>query len=778
MVRYRIAVLVAVLGLSAVLATQLGNLHLDIRRRANLPDDHPYVQIQHRISDLFGGESIVIIGVIAKRGDVYEPAMLGKVQRITDRLRASPSVIEPSLFSLTAPAVRAAELDSAGVLHIEPLVPEGPPDGRMATRLRERLRDDARLRENLVSADGSATVIVVDFDDRIKDADLTAFVEHAVAPERDDSVVIALAGAPILRRELARYTAMMTLLFPVAVLIIGLVHYQAFRTVQGMFLPLATALLSVIWPLGIMALLDVPIDTWSVLTPVLILAIAAGHAVQILKRYYEEYARIRDGTEAVVRSLVAVGPVMLTAGLIAAAGFASLTTFGITSVRAFGLLLACGIVSALIIEMTFTPACRSLLPPRRPELLGEARAGWLDRGLEAVGRVAIGHPRRVLGVAVVGALGAGLGMVALRVDNSFRFWFSPTSQVRIDDALLNARLPGTATLRILIEGERDGVLLEPAVLRAMSDLQAEMRREPHLGGVSSIADHVRRVHRAMHGGDAAYDTIPDDRRLVGEYVFLYEAAAGVDGLGAFIDSQHRNAVIRALSKSDSAAFSHALLRRLQEYAAERFAGLPVRVGIAGGTLGVQTALNDVVVREKAINVVQVAAIIFVLCAIVLRSVVGALLVLVPLALSVVVNLGLMGWAGIWLDMSTAAMTAMGVSLGADFAIYLLFRVREELGAESSLEAALATSLRTSGKAICYVSTAVVVGYLTLCFSGFSVWVRLATLTSLTVALSAAATCIILPALLVLARPTFLTRRLGQPAMEARWRYARGRAPAT
>ena len=107
-------------------------------------------------------------------------------------------------------------------------------------------------------------------------------------------------------------------------LIIGLVHYEAFRTVQAMLLPLVTALLSVVWALGIMGWLGLPMDTWSAMTPVLILAIAAGHAVQILKRYYEEYARCGDSAEAVVRSLVAVGPVMLTAGLIAAAGFASL----------------------------------------------------------------------------------------------------------------------------------------------------------------------------------------------------------------------------------------------------------------------------------------------------------------------------------------------------------------------------------------------------------------------------------------------------------------------
>ncbi len=757
-VRHRVMVVASVLAITAGLAAQLGSLHLDIRRRANLPDGHPYVQIQNRISDLFGGEAIVIIGVIARTGDVFQPEILAKVRRITDRLAASPNVIVPSLFSISAPYVKAVVTGENGAMRIEPLFPAAAPTAADIARARERIAADPLLRGNLVSSDQRAAMIVADFDDRIRDVDLAALIEQAVAPERDDDVTIALAGAPILRRELARYTAMMAFLFPLAVVIIGLVHYEAFRTLQAMLLPLVTAVLSVVWALGIMGLLGLPMDTWSAMTPVLILAIAAGHAVQLLKRYYEEYGRVGDSREAVVRSIAAVGPVMVTAGLIAAAGFASLASFGIVSVRAFGILLAAGIVSALIIELTFTPACRSMLrPPRRRELLREGGTRRLDRGLEALARVAIGRPRTVVAITCAAVLTAGVGTLWLRVDNSFRLWFAPGTQVRIDDRLLNDELPGTATLRVLIEGEADDAMLQPAVLEAMSDLQLQMAWTPEIGGITSIVDHVRRMHQAMHDGDPAFFVVPDDPAVIGEYLFLYASAAGPDGLGAFVDARNRSAVIRALSKTDSAAFSRELLARLQAYATSRFAGLPVRVGIAGGTLGVQTAMNDLVVHDKILNMLQVALIILVLCGLVLRSFVGALFVLTPLASASLVILGGMGWTGVWLDMSTAAITAMGVSIGADFAIYLLFRVREELRGGASLEEALRTGLLTSGKAAVYVSSAVVAGYLTLALSGFSVWIRLAVLTSLTVAMSALTTCTLLPALILLTRPRFLSR---------------------
>jgi predicted RND superfamily exporter protein len=187
------------------------------------------------------------------------------------------------------------------------------------------------------------------------------------------------------------------------------------------------------------------------------------------------------------------------------------------------------------------------------------------------------------------------------------------------------------------------------------------------------------------------------------------------------------------------------------------------VHIAGGSLGADTAMNESVVREKIINLIQVAIIIFALSAVVFRSVVAGLIVLTPLAVAVVVNLGMMGWSGTPLSLSTAAITSMAVSIGADFAIYLLFRLREELTRSDSVEVALHTSLLTSGKAIFFVSSAISLGYMVLPFSGFSAWTQLGVLTALMAAVSALATLTIIPALIMTARP-----RMFRVSSEAAW----------
>ncbi len=198
-----------------------------------------------------------------------------------------------------------------------------------------------------------------------------------------------------------------------------------------------------------------------------------------------------------------------------------------------------------------------------------------------------------------------------------------------------------------------------------------------------------------------------------------------------------------------------------------FTGLPVQARVGGGVTNA-IALNETMVRGKTINLIQISLLVLVITSLLLRSIAGGFLVLLPLGTAALVNLGLMGWAGIPLSMGTAAISAMAIGIGADYAVYFLFRVREEFERTGDLRQATAIALVTSGKAIAYVASAVAGGYLCLAFSGFKVHVLLGALVALTMVISSAATVALLPAVILRAPPRFLKRRpapIGRPAAQ-------------
>ncbi len=190
-----------------------------------------------------------------------------------------------------------------------------------------------------------------------------------------------------------------------------------------------------------------------------------------------------------------------------------------------------------------------------------------------------------------------------------------------------------------------------------------------------------------------------------------------------VSADFRTGAIHALSRKDRVAWVEALFAKLRAVAAREFPP-GVRVSIGGGELGQAAANNSTVVRHKLENMGQIGTVIFVLSALVFRSLGAGLLVLAPLVCAALVNLGVMGWIGSWLSFATASYTAMGVSLGADFAIYLLFRLREEVRAGHPLEAAITGTMRSSGRAIFFVASAIAAGNATLLVSDFALWRQL------------------------------------------------------
>src|SRR5262249_48979803 len=140
-VRHRVAVVVTVLVITALLATQLRHLRLEIQRRAQLPQDHPYVRVQNRIADLFGGETTIIIGILPKEGDIFTPEILRKIVRVTRRLESTRGLVRSNLSSIAAEHVKIIRGTSDG-MDVQPLLTDLPEDPNALQELRKRVLSD------------------------------------------------------------------------------------------------------------------------------------------------------------------------------------------------------------------------------------------------------------------------------------------------------------------------------------------------------------------------------------------------------------------------------------------------------------------------------------------------------------------------------------------------------------------------------------------------------------------------------------------------------------
>lgn len=767
-IHYRLPVVLAILALTGFLGSNIANLKIDMDPDIWAPQAHPYVKATKSLEEVFGGRNFTVIGVVPKQGDIYQPAILAKVQRIQAGIEAIPEAIRHNVVSLAARQAKEIKGTAEG-MEVRSMMETIPQTPEEIARLKAAVATSPIYINALVSPDGKTAAIIADFKinkDNPSYSALYQSIRKVTDLERDATVDIHLGGLPVQLAWFEFHMMKMPIFFGIALLIIMAIQYWSFRSFQGMLLPILTALLSVTWGLGLMGLLDVHMDGMNTTTPILIMAVAAGHAIQILKRYYEEFQRLSAANSqgatpkqiskaAVIASLTQVGPAMITAGMIATITFLSLTTAGISVVRHFGVFAGLGVFGALVLEMTLIPALRSWLPaPKIRETESERQIGLLDRGLAKLSAALVGgRAPWILGIALLLIAVAFVGTTRLYTDNSLKRYNSENSEVRHDDTVLNDRMAGSDSIFFLIEGATQDSIKNPQVLQGMATLQAFLEQQPHVGKTQSLADLIKRMNMAMHGDDPAYNVIPTQRDLIAQYLFLYSTSGDPQDFDNFVDNDYQKAVVWVYLKDDSTAYAEHLYHEAQKIIATSF---PPDVTVRfGGSLPQTIAINEVLTHGKFANMAQMVLVVFLLSSLALRSFVGGLFVAAPLVMIILANFGLMGWIGAPLDMGTATTAAMAIGIGADYELYLLFRFREELARGLNLSDATRTSLLTSGKAILFVAFSVAGGYAVLLASDFGFYTRLSIMVISTMLMSALSALIFLRAMMVIFKPRFI-----------------------
>ncbi|HEY5281548.1 MAG TPA: MMPL family transporter, partial [Polyangia bacterium] len=556
-------VIAVVMAITLTLGFFITRLRLMLDIDSQIPPGHPLVIVGQRVEKLFGGKYMTVVGFYPASGTVYTPQILAKVKRVTEALAALPGIKEGSVLSLMSPRVKDVH-SSEEALEITPLAGKVPETDAEMAAFRERVKANAFLTSLMVSDDGRATSILADFDDFEKAGgakNLYGRIENIVAPERENGLEILPAGAVTILYWLLVYTRRVAALFVLALAMIGYLHYRAFRTLQGMIVPLVTAIMGVIWALGLMGLIGAPMDPWNIMTPILLLAIGAGHSVQILKRFYEEYARVKEARpdltsvehnrHAVIEATVKVGLVMLAAGTIASLSFGSLAAFGLPSIKNFGLCTAFGILAALTVEMTFIPAIRVLMSPPSPrQTEREKREEYFDPILEKLASIVRnGRERPIFWVFVCLIVVALVGVRRLDTNNSLGAQFFEANVPVHGFRMADSRLAGTRVIQVLIEGNAPDTIKNPDVLRRIDELGTFIAKQPlPIGKVVSIVDLLKQMSRVMDNGGPG--TLPDSVQGVAQYLLLYSMGGDEEDLSRLVDRDFQRAVITIYLRTD------------------------------------------------------------------------------------------------------------------------------------------------------------------------------------------------------------------------------------
>ncbi|RMF09264.1 MAG: RND family transporter [Candidatus Neomarinimicrobiota bacterium] len=735
--------------LTLIFLWKIPDLRLDPSLNSLAPQDHPIVKTMEKIDHLFGGSAIVVVAV--ESDSLLTRPVLEKYEALQDSLE-NLDVVETVTSLYTATSI----VSSDEGFSIEPVLSDYPDSSAQIDSLKAVLLNRSQVVGTILSRDFRMMSFICRLNSTFEfdELALARRIEHIVrsfkGPEK-----IYYSGLPLTRADVTNQMRHdLKGFMPYGMILMILLLSLAFRSWLGVFLPLGVVILSSIWTFGLMAWLDVSLPFTGILIPVMLIAIANDYGIHIIAHYYE-FTRMNPTADrlSVIRKTVKnVNMPIFLAGITTVIGFLSLLGHVLPKAQEMGWEMSFGILASFVFSIVLIPAALTIAP--RPLYLKHPTSmERMNRFLHAWGHFFVRFNRLTILGTVLVVLAAALGIQYIQVDANPDHYYKKNARIRMHNEAIARAFGGSIQISVLVEGS----MLDPENLRIVEDLESHLAQNQLVTQTVSIVDVLKKMNRAFHDDDPAFAVIPDDSDLVSQFLFLYSLTGDESDLDPFLDDleqpQHAQILAR-LNRIQTMSIAD-LVEDLQDYIrANYYDRGQIEVAGPASLLGV---LSRMIVKGQIISLGISTLIIFLLMALVFRSLVGGLLSIVPLGSAILIQFGVMGFGGIELTISTAMLSSILVGIGIDYTVHFLWHLREHIREGLDLEEAIFTTLRVSGKGIVYNALSVILGFSVLLYSNFLPVNIFGGLIVMSIFICLLGALTVLPALISLFQPKFLYR---------------------
>ena len=332
-----------------------------------LPARHEYIVNYNRMKQTFGGANVVTMAleVTDEHGDVFTYDTLQKIVHVTEEVDLITGVNHYQVASMAHPKIRRIRTTAGGLIKSEPVLPKDlPKESEALKQLREESFNNDIVYGTYLSTDGRAALILAGFDEeRLNYVDIHTRLQALKADiEQDGKTKLYIAGEPMLKGWIYYYSRELKIIFGVTGLVMVALLWIHFGSLTGVVVPTLGTALSALWGLGFVGWMHFNLDPLILVVPILISARTASHCVQLMERYYDEI-RIGREKEAAVR--VAMGELILPAGLGILADAMALLTLALSSmplIAKLGYYCAFWGASNLVTVTVLVPLVMSVLP--------------------------------------------------------------------------------------------------------------------------------------------------------------------------------------------------------------------------------------------------------------------------------------------------------------------------------------------------------------------------------------------------------------------------------
>ncbi len=737
---YTWQVIVFILSVSVVAAYYLPDLRLEITAEGMMVKDDPSRVFYEKALQTFGSDNVTII--YFEDENLFERNKLLALQKAVKQLDKSPLIDRTvSLFSVRHIYTRD------GFTYTDPYFKRIPETQAEIDDVTRAAKLNPLVVKNIISENGKSMAINVFLNpsenQKNFDASVNKTITDALQPLQGQFSRIFYIGDPYVRDGLTtRIKDDLQNIIPVSVILLVLSFAIVLRQFKASFIPLLTSSVSIVWTLGLMAALDIPINVMTSIIPALLIIIGSTEDIHLLAE-----SGLVNGDEASKRASfermadnmwLAVLLTFITTYL----GFLSISLGNLDLLQQFGLVASTGLVINFLITVLMVPLLLKLfdfsLIKRRNSQISSKN---LFRDI-AVGiyQFAVDYQKfsrlLILAVVIVSVYFAS----RINVNNNVMDYFDSHEDIIVNAETLHENLSGIQTFSIVLSGSQ-GAFLQVPYLQDIWDLQDFLRDTGYFDSSFSFADFIGVIHAGLDSEWSDLIYLPSRNEVVREYMSLMDQSA-VKSFVSSDFSQTRLLVRHNMTSSDELARA---IKSIESYA-QSWMDPNLQINVTGENY-LNSQATDYLAKGQYQSLALILSAIFLIVSGLFMNIKAGLIAVLANLLPIVVLFGVMGWQGIAINTGTSMVAAISLGVCVDYTMHFMVRYQRLSKRHNKLKNPLYETFREESVPIMSTALALSAGFLTLSLSDFPPVAQFGQLSALVVIVALFSTFIVTALLL-------------------------------
>lgn len=562
-------------------------------------------------------------------------------------------------------------------------------------------------------------------------------------------------------------------------LILALVIWLFTRSFSAVVWSLLLIVTSVIWTLGFTGWLGVQITVFVVLTVMLILTVGVCDATHIFSGYILARREGQDKWGAVRQVYRSSSRAIMLTCVTNCVGMLACVIVPIARVQVFGLMSAAGVFMAFVFTMFILPLMLDLWAPRMAAVpaSGMARkglgrlvpdfAGSIQSLLERAFRLVQKNPVAVVLPFLAVFLITLYGATKVKVDTNFSTQFAEGSPFRNSVSVVDKYMVGSQNMEIFLDLKKTDAFQDPFVLQKMEALQKtlESKFPESVVRTQSLVEVVKDASQKMNGGREEAYAIPADRQVLAQTLYLFNNANPEDRRKLVSDDYRKAHITVQLLNFGSLEYNRiydamqveiqATVVALREQYPDAFVNIT-------GMLPLYLKFADFISKNEVQSFATALAAVTLTLMLVFGSIRGGLLSLIPNLIPSTLTFGLLGLTGKSLDFEVMVLIPVIVGITVDDTVHFLSHYRERVRGSGDVKQSLAATIKEVGQATAFTSLILGLGFSLMAFSDIAGTAAIGKFGSLAILAGLLNDMFLLPALILIFKPTFGAKQGGKP----------------